>query len=317
MTTATGANATATGAMAVANGDGATASGVGSLANGASATATGFLSNATGSNATATGQMAIANGNFATATGDTSVANGTFATALGQGSIANGATATALGQGSLANADRATAVGQGATVASGATGGSAFGQGAMVAGVNATAVGTGASAPFDNSSAIGAGAVTHAPNQMVFGTATNTYQTPGITSAASLAAQTGPTNFVTSDATGHLAVTNFGPGTFTNLTNNIAALNANVAGLQSQINNNLTEARAGTALAFATSGLHYDPRPGKVSVAAAFGNFQGVSGFAGGIGYALSDRFRFNAAFSGSPDINVYGVLVGGSWTLN
>jgi trimeric autotransporter adhesin len=122
---------------------------------------------------------------------------------------------------------------------------------------------------------------------------------------------------VTTDAGGHLAASSFGPSTITNLSNNVALLNQSVAGLQNQINNNLTEARAGTALAFATSGLHYDPRPGKVSVAAAFGNFKGVSGLAGGIGWAVTDRFRLNAAFSGSPDINAYGVVVGGSFTLN
>jgi hypothetical protein len=90
-----------------------------------------------------------------------------------------------------------------------------------------------------------------------------------------------------------------------------------VASLQNQINANLAEARAGVALAFATAGLHYDPRPGKVSLAAAFGNFKGTSGLAAGVGWAVTDRFRLNAAFSGSPDVNTYGVVVGGSLTLN
>jgi trimeric autotransporter adhesin len=54
-----------------------------------------------------------------------------------------------------------------------------------------------------------------------------------------------------------------------------------------------------------------------VSFAAAFGNFKGASGLAAGLGWAVSDRFRLNAAFSGSPDINAYGVVVGGSFTLN
>ena len=42
---------------------------------------------------------------------------------------------------------------------------------------------------------------------MVFGTATNTYTAPGITSAASKAAQSGTTQFVTSDNSGNLATT--------------------------------------------------------------------------------------------------------------
>jgi autotransporter adhesin len=157
---------------------------------------------------------------------------------------------------------------------------------------------------------------------MVFGTRSNTYVAPGITSAASLAAQSGPTSFVTTDASGHLAATSVNPSIvnpsmMTNLSNNVTSLNQSVASLQSQVNNNLAEARAGTALAFATAGLHYDPRPGKVSVAFGFGNYKGVSGLAGGIGWAVTDRFRFNAAFSGSPDVNDFGVAVGGSWTLN
>jgi len=32
---------------------------------------------------------------------------------------------------------------------------------------------------------------------------------------------------------------------------------------------------------------------------------------------STTDRFRLNAAFSGSPDINSYGVVGGGSFTLN
>ena len=56
-----------------------------------------------------------------------------------------------------------------------------------------------------NSTAIGYGATTTRDNQMAFGTASNTYTTPGITSAASKAAQTGPTQVVTSDAGGNLA----------------------------------------------------------------------------------------------------------------
>ena len=89
------------------------------------------------------------------------------------------------------------AIGQGATVAAGATGGSAFGQGATVSGMNGTAIGVGAVAAFAGSTAIGAGAVTTAPNQMLFGTASSTYVAPGITSAASRAAQSGALQIVT------------------------------------------------------------------------------------------------------------------------
>ena len=45
-----------------------------------------------------------------------------------------------------------------------------------------------------------------------------------------------------------------------------------IAGIQTQVDDNRRETRAGTALALATSGLHFDPRPGKASLAAAFGS---------------------------------------------
>jgi hypothetical protein len=47
--------------------------------------------------------------------------------------------------------------------------------------------------------------VTTRANQVVVGTATNTYTLAGVTSAASLAAQSGPVSFVTSDGAGNLA----------------------------------------------------------------------------------------------------------------
>jgi autotransporter adhesin len=97
----------------------------------------------------------------------------------------------------------------------------------------------------------------------------------------------------------------------------IIGLQSQITGLQSQVNTNLTEARAGTALALAASGLHYDMRPGKLSVAAAAGAFHGQSGLAVGLGYAFTDRVRVNAAFTSAPQNNDYGGVVGASFTLN
>jgi autotransporter adhesin len=87
--------------------------------------------------------------------------------------------------------------------------------------------------------------------------------------------------------------------------------------LQSQVDTNQREARSGVALALAASNLHYDQRPGKASVAVAFGNFKGQSGLAGGLGYAVSDRWRVNASFTASPDHGDFGAAIGTSWTLN
>jgi autotransporter adhesin len=67
----------------------------------------------------------------------------------------------------------------------------------------------------------------------------------------------------------------------------------------------------------ASSGLQYDSRPGKASLAAAFGHYKGQSGLAVGLGYAVNSRWRINAAFTGTTEVSDYGVVAGSSWTLN
>ena len=98
---------------------------------------------------------------------------------------------------------------------------------------------------------------------------------------------------------------------------NVGQLQSTVSGLQSQINDTRSEARGGVALALAASGLRYDERPGKLSLAGAFGNFKGESGVALGLGYAATNRLRFNASVSGVPSQGSVGGTVSGSVTLN
>ena len=259
-----------------ASGDGATATGISTMACGTGATATGDFATATSANATA-------NGLAATATGENSLASGTRANATGAGSIANGTNATALGgPGTLANANAATAIGQGATVAAGATGGSAFGQGATVSGMNGTAIGVGAVAAFAGSTAIGAGAVTTAPNQMLFGTASSTYVAPGITSAASRAAQSGALQIVTSDAGGNLA-TSSAAGLGVATTNDITGINSQLAGINMRLNdldNRTTKALNGTAMAFAMAGTPWLLPTERLAVSMDWGTFQGTNALA-------------------------------------
>jgi hypothetical protein len=76
---------------------------------------------------------------------------------------------------------------------------------------------------------------------MMFGTASNTYTAPGITSAASLAAQSGPTQIVTSDAGGNLATAS---------ANSIVAGTPAFQGLQTQVN----KVSEGVAMAMAMGG---------------------------------------------------------------
>lgn len=100
----------------------------------------------------------------------------------------------AIGNGASAFSVNSTALGTGA-VAGTPVGG----------GANATAVGANASATFINSAAFGSSAIATRDNQQVFGTRSNTYTMPGITSPASRASQVGLLQLPTTDAAGNLA----------------------------------------------------------------------------------------------------------------
>jgi len=68
------------------------------------------------------------------------------------------------------------------------------------------------------------------------------------------------------------------------------------------------EARAGTALALAASGLRSDDRPGKI--VAVPGSCKGRKGFAAGLGCtATPGNPRSNAAVSVSPQLDEYGAV--------
>jgi hypothetical protein len=74
----------------------------------------------------------------------------------------------------------------------------------------ASSFGTGATvnAGHDNSTALGTNASTTYNNQVMMGTATQTYTTPGIVSDLSQDRQAGPLELITSDASGNLASDN-------------------------------------------------------------------------------------------------------------
>ena len=174
----------------------------------------------------------------------------------------------------------------------------------------AVAVGNGAVAAFANSSAFGAGASATAANQMAFGTASNTYRMPGITSAASLAAQSGPTAFVTTDANGNLAATNFGP-------QNIASLNASVAGLQQgfgvlqeNLQHGLNQAYEGTAVAIAMSGSAL-PDNKHFAITTNWGNFRGTNAMSLVGQMRISDNLVANAGFAAGFQYGGVGTRAG------
>ena len=96
--------------------------------------------------------------------------------------------------------------------------------------------------------------------------------------------------------------------------NNLAVLTAN------GIADAKKAATAGTATALAASGLRYDDRPGKLSMAGATSYYQATQGIAFGLGYTAKDQSaRFNLSVNGTPwaDKREIGVVAGASFTLN
>ncbi|MGN8120017.1 hypothetical protein, partial [Labrys sp. 22185] len=74
-------------------------------------------------------------------------------------------------------------------------------------------------------------------------------------------------------------------------------IGGSIANLQSQVSNNLKEARQGISQAMAASALRYDDRPGKVSAAAGMAVYHRQVGLAAGLGWTSEDaKWRANIA---------------------
>ena len=106
---------------------------------------------------------------------------------------------------------------------------------------------------------------------------------PGVTSAASLAAQTGPTKFVTSDANGNIATGAYGP-------NDIASLQSSVAALQGDIK----RAYEGSAVAIAMGGAVL-PDNKKFAISMNYGTYSGQNGAAFSALLRVSNNVVLNA----------------------
>jgi trimeric autotransporter adhesin len=210
---------------------------------------------------------------------------GDFANATCPGCASNVSSSTAIGNTASATTVNSVAVGQSANVQ--AVNGTAIGANAVVV------------ASATNAVAIGQGSVASAPNTVSVGAAGSERR---ITNVAAGIAPTDAVNM------SQLASVATGVST---------GLQSQINSLQGQINTNLVQANAGTALAMAASGLRYDDRPGKLSASGGFGNYKGLTGLAIGLGYAYDNRLRFNVSVSGVPNQSDYGVTGGASWTLN
>jgi hypothetical protein len=275
--TAIGNNANGSG-----NGSANVATGVDSVASGANsenvATGNGATGLGDGSTNTATGRAANASGNASS-----NIATGAFARAQGDNSFN---TATGRLSKASGNSSSNVAIGDHADAHGDAAQNTAVGANSVATGNNSAAFGAGAQAPFINSAAFGAGAVATRPNQQVFGTSSNTYTLPGLTSPASAAAQSGPTQFVTTDAAGNLATTSFS-------TTGLASA-SDLARLDQKVG----KAYTGTAMAFAMSASPTLLPGKKFALSANWGTFQGQNGTALSGAVRLYKDVQLNAAFA-------------------
>ncbi len=252
----------------------------GATATGSASTAVGTASTASGTQSSAFGQGASAGGVNSTAVGTTAAASGVNSSAFGQGATASGTNSTASGTSSTASSDQSAVFGAGAT---------ASGSASTASGYSSTASGA-------NSAAFGSGAAATKANQQMFGTSSNTYTTPGITSAASKAVQTGPVQLVTSDAGGDLAT-----GSLSGL--GIAS--------SAELNNVANRAYSGVAMAFAMAGVP-TVLPGERFVTTMnYGTFEGANALSFNGAMHVTDHIQFDAGIGYAPDQGIVGGRAG------
>ncbi len=232
------------------------------------------------------------------ATGNGAVAIGDPNIATGQGAVAIGADNTATGQGAVALGNLSVANGQSAV---------ALGDKANAVGASAVAVGQSAQATFANSAAVGSGAATSRANQVKLGGAASSVTVGDV--AASTAAQVGPTDVMTVDASGTVGRdTTIRPAivsiqatqvsqasslaamqAFTTAAGSrLAALEAGQANLFNLVDHNRKQANKGIAAVAAMSPAHFPSEPGKTSYSVNSGIYRGE------VAFSLSFAHRFD-----------------------
>ena len=242
-----------------------------------------------GDDALAVGYGASASGPASTAVGTGARAAQTGSVALGYGAGAQGLGSTAVGTASAALGDGSTALGFAA--GAGGSGSTAVGATASAGGDGSVALGSGARADQANAVAIGANVRTTRANQVAIGTAGSTYTLAGIASPASAAAQSGPTNFVTTDASGNLAASAYGPASIASMAGRVDAVQSQVNTLEAKTDamqryaiQTLKEARQGVAMAIAMATAPMPSAPGKTTWATNGATYRGE--WAGGVAVA-------------------------------
>ncbi len=203
---------------------------------------------------------------------------------------AGGRDAMAAGYGSSAAGARAAAVGTQA----------------QASGDDSVALGAGARATAEGSTAIGAGASATRARQVAIGTAASTYTMPGLASAASRAAQSGPTQVVTTDAAGNLAAI---PVDIAGLGDRISGLSDRVNVLDAYARESRREARQGIAAAMAMTGASMPSAPGRTSWSGNTATFKGEWA----AGFAVAHRLNVAMPVAVSAGVSLSGNSFGGA----
>ena len=192
----------------------------------------------------------------------------------------------------------------------------ALGSGASSNGSLAVSIGNNATATFAGSVAIGQGAATTRENQVVIGSTSSTYTMAGLDSAASTAAQSGPTKFVTGDASGNLAYSTFSDTDITNLQTSVADLTSQFSNINTQferLDQRARQADGGIAAAMALGGTMLLPDT-SVSVSFNLATYRGEQGFSGAVVARVKENVWISGGIGGSTVKRSTGGRVGVSF---
>lgn len=311
-------NATAVGQAASANGLNATSVGQGSAANVTGGTAIGQGSSVTAAGAVAIGQGSVADEVNTVSVGSegaerriVNVAAGVMGTdavnvdqmnaaiAAATGYTSTGTNSTAIGTGATATEMGGTAVGYGATASGDPT--TAVGFMSTASGVDANAFGAYATATGDNSTALGANSLASAGNSVALGNssvAARGAQT-GYAAYGLSAPQTSAGEVSVGTAGSERQITNVAAGSADTDAVNVAQLRgatARFSNLESYVNEEIGDAKAGIAAALAASGLVQAVTPGSSVVTGGLGIWSGETAAAVGISRRFDENWTLKTA---------------------
>jgi trimeric autotransporter adhesin len=211
--------------------------------------------------------------------GPASSATGSHAIAIGSAALGSGTNAVAMGNGPNATQSSSIALGASATST----------------GVNAVAIGNGMVATGTNSVAIGSGSVAGEANTVSFGSPGNERRITGVASGVNL-----------TDV-----------ATFGQLQRAATGLESQITGIQTQVDDNRRETRAGTALALATAGSCKRSAPWQSVARRRFRQLQRIVGPRGRVGLCGVGSMAPQRRVHLYPQVNDCGLVAGASWTVN